>query len=89
LLYILYFNENYIPSVKLISIKEDEKEIAKFSSKNTSTLHHKFKVEFSNKASEVYEILNIHCSTAYRNTGAFNRNEKEGAPMICRIINNS
>jgi len=86
---ILYFNENSIPSVKLISKKEDEKEIARFSSKNTTTQHHKYKVEFTNKTNEICQIINVHCSSTYRSVGVFNGNEKEGAPMICRMIDNS
>lgn len=86
---ILYFNDNTLPSVKLISKKEDEKEIARFSGKNTTTQHHKYKVEFTNKTNEICQIINVHCSSTYRSVGVFNGNEKEGAPMICRMINNS
>jgi len=86
---ILKLNENLFPSAKLISKKEDKKEIAKFETKNTTTTHHKFKVEFSNKAGEVSEFLNIHCTSSYRGIGVFSGDEKEGAPMICRMINSS
>jgi len=71
-------------SIKLLSEKNDIKEIAKIKFKN-STKAHKYALEYFNIATQKEEVLNLNCSNTYRTNGVFYGREKEGAPMICRI----
>jgi len=70
--------------VKILSEKEDKKELIIIKNKITMS-HHKYSIDYLNKATNKKELLNMKGSNTFRTSGIFYGSEKEGAPMICRI----
>ena len=70
---------------KIFSEKRTKKEIGKIKPKN-STKAQKYEIVYTNKATGKEEILNLNCSSYFRTSGIFHGREKEGAPLIGRII---
>ena len=80
------FREKLFSSkTKVYKGKDDSEIMATISPKN-STVAIKFSVEFTNQATERSEVLDINCDGFYGSCGIFQGKEKEGSPMVAKIV---
>eukprot|EP00833_Pecoramyces_ruminatium_P015122 jgi/Orpsp1_1/1189154/evm.model.d7180000069894.1 len=89
---IIYMKDEPLFSIKNSSSKSkicahdnEEKVYCTVTTKN-SFVAEKYNVEYINLSTEENEILNMNADTGHRSCGIFTGREKEGAPMICKIV---
>jgi len=80
------FREKLFSSKTKIYKGKDDKDILATITPKNSTVAIKFSVEFFNQATEKTEILDMNCDGFYGSCGIFQGKEKEGSPMVAKIV---
>jgi len=72
-------------NIKIYADKNDQKQLASISKKSIFSIK-KYIIEFYNQATEQTEYLEMKCDYFSFTCGIFYGKEKEGAPLICKVI---